>query len=110
MLNDPQLQKITREIVEKALPKTQLRDVLTSAASDSEGNDALRIVLVLTPESINEMSGDQALDLLVDIHNGLDREGESRFAMIEYATEAELAEEASEAADAIEDGGTDDES
>lgn len=93
MLNDPQLQKLMTEIVNGRLPKVQLQQVMTDTFTDSKGEDALRITLVLTPDSVRELTGDETLDLLVEVQNSLQREGEDRFAIIEYATEEELLEE-----------------
>ena len=95
MLNDPKLQKIAKQIVNDRAPDAELQRVVIEATTDEEGNDALRIVLVLTPESARAMTGDQALDVLVDIQKGLLREHESRFPIVEYATEAELEEDTS---------------
>ena len=67
--------------------------VITNGTSDLDGKDALRITVVLTPEDAERLTGDEALDLLVSLHQTLQAEGEDRFPFIEYATEAELAED-----------------
>ena len=92
MLSEPKLQEIVKNAAGKELSGFQLGRVLTQPMLDSEGNEALRIVLVLTPEDVNSISGEEALKLLVDIHNGLMREGDERFPIVEYATEADLSE------------------
>jgi hypothetical protein len=61
--------------------------------TDSEGNEALRITVVLKPEASGKFTGDQALDLLVDVQQALQGAGEQRLPIIEYATEGELDEE-----------------
>jgi hypothetical protein len=90
MLSEPRLQKIVKEVAGKRLKDFKLGRVLTQPTHDSEGNDALRIVFVLSPEAVDSISGEEALELLVDIHNGLMREGDDRFPIIRYSTEEEL--------------------
>jgi hypothetical protein len=86
MLNAPELQKLARSIVGKRMPSVNLDDVVTEDMTSSEGEAALRITLVLTPETVDTITGEDALKLLVDINDGLRREGDERFAIVEYAT------------------------
>ncbi len=93
MLNDPQLRKLTGDIVHGRLPAVELLRVLTEPTTDSEGNDALRITLVLTHEAVDSLTGEQTLKLLVDIQQAILGQGDERFPIIEYATEDDLREE-----------------
>ena len=70
----------------KRLPSVTLDDVLALPVTSSEGEAALRITLVLTAESADAISGEDALKLLIAIRDGLLREGEERFPIVEYAT------------------------
>jgi hypothetical protein len=90
MLEAFRLQDIAKTIVGKNLPSVTLDEVLTENAWTSDGEGALRITLVLTPESVEAISGADALKLLVDIRDGLEREGEERFPIVEYATPDDL--------------------
>lgn len=74
----------------KRLPSLHLDDVVTEAMTSSDGDAALRITLVLTPESVDAISGDDALKLLVAIRDGLLREGDDRLPIVEYATADDL--------------------
>lgn len=67
--------------------------VVTEPATDSEGKEALRIIVVLKPEASERFNGDRALDLLVGVQRELLRQGEQRLPIIEYATESELGQE-----------------
>lgn len=58
---------------------------------DSEGNDAIRMTFVLTPDSVDAISGEDAINLLSDIHQQLMHQGDERFPIIEYATADEVA-------------------
>jgi hypothetical protein len=97
MLEALELQELARRIVHNRVPSVHLDDVLTENFTSSDGEDALRITLVLTPESVDAISGEDALKLLVDIRNGLVGAGEERFPIVEYATPEDLAEEADQA-------------
>jgi hypothetical protein len=92
MLNEPDLQNLARSIVGKRMPSVRLDDVLTENAISSEGEAALRITLVLTPETVNSMSGGEALKLLLDIRHGLEREGDDRLPIVVYATADDFTE------------------
>lgn len=100
MLNDPKLQKLMRDIVHKRLPMIDLQRVQTDVAFDSEGKDAVRFRLVVTPETVDAITGAAAIGLLLEVREQLSAEGEPRSPLVEYATEAELAEEAAEAGEA----------
>jgi hypothetical protein len=64
--------------------------VFSEPASDSEGNEALRITIVLKRGSADKISGEKALNTLVGIERALREAGEDRFPIIEYVTEEEL--------------------
>lgn len=93
MLDFVTIERIATKAAKAQVPSEGLQRVVAQQTTDSEGKDALRITLVLTPEAVDEMTGDAALDLLVALQRELQKEGEERFAVVEYATEAELKEE-----------------
>ena len=67
--------------------------VLARPAVDSDGKDAVRVTLVLPAQAAEELGGDAVLDLLYELHQTLQQEGEERLAIVEYATEEEMKEE-----------------
>lgn len=64
--------------------------VFSEPTLDSEGKDALHLTIVVAPEAVDALEGDALLDTLVQIQRDLQKAGEDRFAIVEYATEAEL--------------------
>jgi hypothetical protein len=72
-------------------PKNVLR-VVSEPTTDSEGQEALHLLIVIAPGVAARFNGDEVLDTLVQILNRLRDAGEERFPIIEYATEAELAD------------------
>jgi hypothetical protein len=83
------------EVVKKAASASLKRPagvqrVLSEPASDSEGQEALHITIVLKRGSADKISGDSALDALVRIERDLRQGGEERFPIIDFVTEEEL--------------------
>jgi hypothetical protein len=92
MLMDQDITNIVRQVATAQLPSTSFEDVITEPMVDSQGHDALRITIVLRPDVVSHLSGDDVLDTLVQIQRRLSQEGEERFSLIEYATREELDE------------------
>ncbi len=86
MLEAPELQRIARSIVERRIPSVTLESIRAEPFTSSEGEAALRITLVITPETVDSITGEDALKLLVELHDDLLREGEERIPIVEYAT------------------------
>jgi hypothetical protein len=82
MPGERQINQTVRQAVTAALGSNAVR-VDTSPTTDSEGNDALRVRITLTPGSTEAVRG-AALKTLVKIHDRLQEIGEERFPIIEY--------------------------
>jgi hypothetical protein len=72
------------------LSSSAFSNTFTEAAIGSEGQDAIRITIVIEPGAAAKPDGDAVLDTLVEIQDRLRDAGEERFPIVEYATEAEL--------------------
>jgi hypothetical protein len=92
MLHDRRIIEIAERVAKAQIPGTGLERIVSEPATDSEGNEALRITVILKPETAEALTGDSALDLLVGLQNALRGEGEERFPIVEYATEVEFGE------------------
>lgn len=86
MLEDRQIQALMKEVAAGVMPATQLLDVRTEPALDADGKDALRITVVISDDAARSLTGAQLANLLLDVHDGLLREGDERFPLISYAT------------------------
>jgi hypothetical protein len=60
-------------------------------ATDSQGEEALKIVVVIAPNAIKKFAGGASLNALVRLREWLNEIGDSRIPLVEYATETELA-------------------
>lgn len=92
MLEADQISRIVSEVVRANTTPTSVRRVTTEPAVDSEGKDALRITIVVTPEAVAQLEAGPVVDTLVQVQDRLREAGEDRFPIIDYATEAELEE------------------
>jgi hypothetical protein len=90
MLDTQRIAEIAREVARTQVAEAVLERIVMEPAIDSEGREALRIILVLKPKAVQKLTGDQALDVLVGVQQKLEAEGEERFPIVEYATEQEL--------------------
>ena len=91
MLDDKRIAEIARAVAREKLSSKWFKDVLVEPATDSEGKDAVRITIIIAPSAVRRLHGEAVLQTLVEIRNRLDAEGESRFPIVEYATQEELA-------------------
>lgn len=92
MLTEKQLQAQVMSIFNRQMPENYAERVIISDAIDNAGTDALLITFVLTADGAAMMTGDQAIDLVVDIQKDFESRGDQRFPIIGYATQAELDE------------------
>lgn len=99
MLHDRDIAEIATRVAAGKVSEAGLERVITTPITDSEGHDALRITLVLKAQAASALTGDAALDLLVQLQQALRGKGEERLPIIEYATEDELKADADEADD-----------
>ncbi|HLH87868.1 MAG TPA: hypothetical protein VKX28_05365 [Xanthobacteraceae bacterium] len=92
MLDQDKIVSIATKVATANLSHAHVTSVSSEPTIDSAGHEALRIMIVLAPESPTAISGDKVLDTLVQIQRNLHTAGESRFPIVEFATEAELAD------------------
>lgn len=62
-------------------------------ATDSRGQDALRITVVIAPDATRRLKGESVIDARVHLQERLHEMRDDRVPLIEYATEAELAQD-----------------
>jgi hypothetical protein len=90
MLDQKKIDQIASEVATANLTPQVVRSVRSSSTADSEGRDALRIMIVIEPDAVARVSGDAVVDTLVQLQDRLRQEGEDRLPIVEYATEEEL--------------------
>ncbi|MGJ5202390.1 hypothetical protein [Bradyrhizobium sp. HKCCYLR20261] len=91
MLDNAKIAEIAREIATANLSSSAaVTNVTTAPYADSEGRDALRITIVVSPIEGTDIGGEAVLDTLVQIQEQLQAAGEDRFPLIEYEAENEV--------------------
>jgi hypothetical protein len=96
MIGAAQIDSIVAQVARKNLGQKLVQRTFSDPTIASDGNEALRITIVIAPKAVAKFKGDSVLDTLVQIHDGLLAAGEERFPIVEYATEEELADADSE--------------
>lgn len=92
MLPAKQIEEIATKVAQANLTPAVAHRVLSEAIVDSEGQDALRLTVVIAPSAVENIEGRRLLDILVDTQRQLQQAGEERYAFLSYATEGELAD------------------
>jgi hypothetical protein len=92
MLGHEQVENIANGVAAAHLSGSTVRNIIAEPTVDSEGREALRIIIVIEPGAATRIKGDAALDILVQLQERLRQAGDERFPIIEYATEEELEE------------------
>jgi|SRR5919206_3792292 hypothetical protein len=90
MISQDQIIEAVRKVASAKLGQASFEAVLTEPASDSEGREAVRITIVVRPGWVTKLEGNDLLDTLVEIRRKLQKLGEERFPLVEYATKQEL--------------------
>ncbi len=90
MLDTNKISQIVTQAVEANTAPKSVRRVMAEPGTTSEGDEALRITIVLTPEAVAQLAAGHPLDILVQIWDRLRDAGDQRFPILEYATEEEL--------------------
>jgi hypothetical protein len=90
MLDADQIAQIVTSAVDANAAPNSVRRVMTEPGEAFDGEDAVRITIVLTPEAVDQLKHGDPVDVLARIWDGLHDAGDNRFPILQYATEAEL--------------------
>ena len=92
MLDDKRIAQIATEVATANLSPQNFTSIVSSSSTDSTGQDALRITIIIPTGAEKRIQGNATLSTLVQMQERLREAGEDRFPIIEYSTERELAE------------------
>lgn len=87
--------RLVRQALAVELGDENVVRVEHESATDSRGDDALKITVVIAPGATEKLAKGASLSALVQLQLRLNAMRENRTPIIDYATEAELAEDAS---------------
>lgn len=90
MLAMKKIAEIAENVAVAELKEANVETVTSENWTNSKGQEAVKVTIVLKPGSVPKLEGDAVLDTLVKIRQRLENAGEDRLAIVEYATQAEL--------------------
>jgi hypothetical protein len=90
MITLDRINRIARDVAVANLSSRNVDNVFSEPAADSQGENALRITIVIKPGVAAKLKGDALLDMLVQLQDELQKAGEDRLPIVEYATQEEL--------------------
>lgn len=90
MLELNQVDAIAREVATKHLAALGVEGVASEPAVDSQGDEALRITITIRSADKIPGNGQQFLKTLTEIWGRLEEANDSRFPIIDYATQEEF--------------------
>jgi hypothetical protein len=92
MLGKKRIRQIAQEVAIENLTSANVSSVDSVPTTDSQGEEALRITIIIKPGAETKIKGDATLNTLVKIQDRLREEGEERTPIVEYATRKEHSE------------------
>jgi len=84
--------QISTEVAKANFGGENVVRVESEPTADSQGEEALNLLIVMAPSVAESIEGEAVLNTLVQIVDRLQQAGDERFPIIEYATEEELAD------------------
>jgi len=92
MIQAPDIARIAETVAREKFGTENVVRTTAEPTVDWTGAEVWRVLIVLTPDAVSRIPDDAALDNLVALQRSVQAAGEDRFAVVEYATEEELAE------------------
>ena len=92
MLASEKINEIVTDVATANLTPSVVRYVMSEPTTASDGEEALRITIVIASGTVDAVSGDAVLDTLVMSQKRLLEAGEERLPIVGYAAEDELDE------------------
>lgn len=84
------LDRLVGQVVVASLPDHRIANTAMKADIDADGLEGLRVTVVLMGDDMS-LSGDEALNTIVDLRQALQKAGDDRFPFVDFTNESELA-------------------
>lgn len=91
MLAYDEISRIVEGVASPALGHDNVLRVFAEPGADADGNDIVRVTIVLAPGAVDRIEDDALAKTLVETNKRLREAGEERQSVVFYATEEELA-------------------
>ncbi len=93
MQMQPETDALIARVASASLSGHKIARVVSEPGVDVDGLDAVRVTIVLSDDD-NCLTGDAALNTIVDLHQALQNVGDERFPFVTFTNESELASDA----------------
>jgi hypothetical protein len=90
MLDLNEVNRVVDGAAAATLTRSRISRVFSTPMTDSQGDDALEVTIVLSADHADDVDGDGALATIGKVQRDLQDAGEMRFAIVTFATEDEL--------------------
>jgi hypothetical protein len=91
MLDIGRITELARDVFRRKLGPKRVEDVVVEPRADSLGNDALLVLVVISPSALKQLkNGEDVATARFEFGQQLELAGEDRFPIVEYATREEL--------------------
>ncbi|RYC31469.1 hypothetical protein D3273_13915 [Lichenibacterium minor] len=84
------LDGLVGQVAAASLPGHRIARIATEPDVDADGLQGIRVVVVLVGDDAS-LSGDEALNTIVDLRQALQKAGDDRFPFVDFTNESELA-------------------
>jgi hypothetical protein len=91
MLTYDEISSLVMGVAKTSLGGGNVVRVFAEPGTDADGNDIVRVTIVLAAGAVDRIDDDALLRALVDTNKRLRQSGEERQSVVFYATEEELA-------------------
>ena len=91
MLDLLQIDAIADAVARAFLPPDAVIQAHSWPDSGEDGEEQLRVMLVIREKAINDINGENALNTISELQQRLLAQGENRFAVVEFASDLEIA-------------------
>jgi len=93
MLTLSEVNQIAEKAAAAALKRVGISRVVTEPTVDSDGHDALKVLVVFRRGITEQATGAEVVRTFLKVNQDLEKMGEERLPIIEFATEEELESE-----------------
>ena len=85
-MDKTRIELLAKQAATSTLGTGSVKSVISAPMIDSEGEEALRLTIVMSPGFVAALNeGSKVVDTMVRVHDTLEKEGEKRFPFVDFA-------------------------
>jgi hypothetical protein len=79
------IEQLAKQAATATLGTGSVKSVISAPMIDSEGQEALRLTIVMSPGFAAGLEGSKVVNTMVRVHDSLQKGGEERFPFVDFA-------------------------